>query len=161
MPVWKSDDAKGRKARECCQFGGFDPINPKFDSSKDKTWELFDGWYYLIAPIPSHHAQKIVPLLVLGVCTWLPRMPKREFWDFIVLLDTKNIPSKMSIFKINFLCAISLTSASISTKNELLTHWIDKDMKFWSMAPSANPLKHPKCITFGTFLRPSIPPYVI
>ena len=39
-------------------LGDLTPINPKFDSSKDKTWKLFEGWYYLIAPIPSHHVQK-------------------------------------------------------------------------------------------------------
>ena len=161
MPIWKSDDATGRRAREYCQCWGFEPIKPKFDSSKGKTWKLFEGWYYLIAPIPSHHAKKNCT----SSCPWClyltPKNAKAWILRLYCTFGYQNNSSKMSILKINFLCAISLTSASISTKNELLTHWIDKDMKFWSMTPSANPLKHPKCTTFGTFLRPSTPPHAI
>ena len=103
---------------------------------------------------------KNAPYLVLGICTWLPT-GRREFWDLTVFLDTKIIPFKGSFFEINFLCGISLITASIWAKNEPLTHWIDKDMKFWNMAPRTNPLNIPKCTTIGIFLRPSTPPQVI
>ena len=103
---------------------------------------------------------KILPCPALGVCIWLS-MPMHEFWYFNVLLDTKIILTKMLLFKINFLCGISLTSASIWAKFELLTHWIDKVMMFWSMAPSTNPLTNPECTAFGTFMWPSTPPHAI
>ena len=103
---------------------------------------------------------KSAPCPVLCICTWLPT-PRREFWHLRVLLDTKIIPSKRSFFEINFLCGISLIAASIWAKNERLTPWIDKDMKFWNVAPSTNLLKMPKCTTFGTFLQAFAPPQAI
>ena len=120
---------------------------------------------YLRAYITTLHPFDLTRKSCTPPCPWRLYLAfnakVRGFWDFTLLLDTKSIPSKKSLFEISFLCEIPFTSASICTKNELLTLWIDKDMKVWSMAPSANPLKLPICTTLGTFLWPSTPPYAI
>ena len=54
MPFWKSVGAQGKRARECYQFWVFKHIHPKADSSKNKSWHVFEGWYYHIAPVWSH-----------------------------------------------------------------------------------------------------------
>ena len=78
---------------------------------------------------------------ILGICTWLS-MPRYVNFEILPYFQIpKASPRKSHILKSSFWVKCPSLQLQFAQKNELLTLWIDKVMKFWSMAPSTNPLK--------------------